>query len=56
MMCVVKANAYGHGAVPVARHLKNNSVERLAVATVAEGIQLRQGDITGPIHVLGEAV
>ena len=54
MICVVKADAYGHGAIPVSRHLKAHGAERLAVATVAEGVQLRQADLPGPIHVLGE--
>ena len=36
VMAVVKANAYGHGAVEVARTLERAGVERLAVATVSE--------------------
>jgi alanine racemase len=49
---VVKANAYGHGDVEVARTLRGEGVERLAVATVAEGIALREAGIGGPLLVL----
>ena len=49
---VVKANAYGHGDVAVARTLLGEGVERLAVATVAEGIGLREAGIGGPVLVL----
>jgi hypothetical protein len=50
---VVKANAHGHGAIPVSRHLKTIGVERLAVATVEEAKDLRRAGIPGPIHLLG---
>ena len=53
MIGLVKGDAYGHGAVPVARHLKTIGVERLAVAAVEEGIQLRAAGVSGPIHVFG---
>lgn len=49
---VVKANAYGHGDVAVARTLVANGVERLAVATLPEGLGLRDAGITVPIVVL----
>ncbi len=49
---VVKANAYGHGDVAVARTLAAEGVERLAVATVGEAARLRESGITGPILVL----
>lgn len=49
---VVKANAYGHGAVAVARTLVAAAVERLAVATVDEAIQLREAGIEVPLVVL----
>lgn len=52
-MAIVKANAYGHGLVPVARHLQANGAERFGVAFVEEGIALRQAGITAPILVLG---
>jgi alanine racemase len=50
---VVKANAYGHGAVPVSRELEALGVESFAVATVEEGVELRQAGIRKPILVLG---
>lgn len=53
IMAVVKANAYGHGAVPIARALKRAGAEQLAVATPEEGLELRHSNIKGPITVLG---
>jgi alanine racemase len=53
IMAVVKADAYGHGAIDVARTLAAEGVEWLAVATVTEGIELRQAGIVAPILVLG---
>ncbi|MCC6453435.1 MAG: alanine racemase [Caldilineaceae bacterium] len=50
---VVKANAYGHGAVMVCRLLVEAGVDRLAVATVGEALELRAADIHLPILVLG---
>jgi alanine racemase len=49
---VVKANAYGHGAVAVARTLAAAGVERLAIATVDEGIELRAAGVDGPLLLL----
>ena len=49
---VVKANAYGHGDVAVARTLVGEGVERLAVATVDEGVRLREAGIRAPTIVL----
>ncbi len=49
---MVKANAYGHGAVAVARTLLAEGVERLAVATIDEAIELRDAGIGAPILVL----
>lgn len=49
---VVKANAYGHGAVSVARTLVTAGVERLAVATVDEALELRAAGIGSPILIL----
>jgi alanine racemase len=49
---VVKANAYGHGAIAVSRTLVAQGVERLAVATVDEGLELREAGIDVPIVVL----
>lgn len=56
IMAVIKANAYGHGAVPVARTLLAEGVQRFGVALPEEGVELRQAGITAPIHVLGEAL
>jgi alanine racemase len=53
MMAVVKADAYGHGSIDVARTLIAEGVEWLAVATVTEGIELRQAGIVTPILILG---
>ncbi|TDK23444.1 alanine racemase [Luteimonas aestuarii] len=53
VMAIVKANAYGHGLVAVARHLQAQGAERFGVAFVEEGIALRQAGITLPILVMG---
>ena len=52
-MPVVKANAYGHGIVEVARHLMNHGAPCLGVALLEEAIVLRQAGITLPILVFG---
>ena len=51
---VVKANAYGHGSVRVAQALRSVGVDMFAVATVAEGVRLREGGITEPIILLAQ--
>ena len=53
LMAVVKANAYGHGAVPVARACLEAGAHMLAVALVQEGVELRQAGLTAPILVVG---
>ena len=53
LMAVVKADAYGHGAVPVARTLQREGVRLFAVACLSEGIRLRKADIRGDILILG---
>lgn len=53
-MAVVKADAYGHGGVPVARRALDAGADRLGVATVAEAIELREAGITARLHVLSE--
>ncbi|KFN48982.1 alanine racemase [Arenimonas composti] len=53
VMAVVKANAYGHGLVPVGRHLQAVGVEQLGVAFLEEGVALRQAGVTVPILVMG---
>ena len=53
IMAVVKADAYGHGAIDIARTIVSEGVEWLAVATVTEGIELRAAGIIAPILILG---
>ncbi|QSQ07865.1 Alanine racemase 1 [Koleobacter methoxysyntrophicus] len=53
VMAVVKADGYGHGAVEVARKALDNGADRLAVAILDEGLQLRRAGITAPILILG---
>ncbi|MFN3180024.1 MAG: alanine racemase, partial [Thermus sp.] len=50
---VLKAEAYGHGALPLARFLFQKGARRVAVATVGEGKALRHGDVAGEILLLG---
>ena len=50
---VVKANAYGHGAVPVARKLEELGADYLAVACLDEAEELRRSGISAPILILG---
>ena len=52
VIAVVKANAYGHGAIEVSRTLLDHGAERLAVATLGEGLELRNAGIAAPILVL----
>ncbi len=53
MMAVVKANAYGHGAVESSQVFLENGADSLAVATLSEAIELRRTGITAPILILG---
>lgn len=53
LMAVVKANAYGHGVVPVCRAALDSGVSWLGVALLQEALQLRRSGITAPIVVLG---
>lgn len=53
LMPAVKANAYGHGAVLIARELSRCGVSAFCVATVDEGVELRRNGINGQILVLG---
>mgnify|MGYP001269517211 FL=1 len=53
VMAVVKANAYGHGLVPVARFYEQSSVEMLGVALLEEALFLRENGIACPILVFG---
>src|SRR4030065_2574771 len=52
-LAVVKADAYGHGAIPVSLKLEKLGVEYLGVAIPEEGVELRRGGVKAPILVLG---
>lgn len=52
ILAIVKANAYGHGAVPVSRALAKAGADWFGVTSTAEGIELREGKIRKPILVL----
>ena len=51
--CVVKADAYGHGAIHVAKHLEKLGADFFAVSNIDEALQLRYADVTSPILILG---
>lgn len=54
IIAVLKADGYGHGAVPLGKRIQQDpSVWGIAVATVEEGIELREAGITSPILILG---
>jgi alanine racemase len=53
ILAVVKANAYGHGAIGIARELEALGVDFLGVAFIEEGIKLRKAGIKKPILILG---
>lgn len=53
LMAVVKADAYGHGAVEVAKTVLAAGATWLAIATISEGVQLRNAGINAPILILG---
>lgn len=53
LIAVVKANAYGHGSVQVARTALAHGASHLAVSRVDEGVALRQAGITAPVLVMG---
>lgn len=54
IMGIVKADAYGHGAVEVAEALLETGVTELGVATVGEAIELRKSGISCPVLILGQ--
>ncbi len=54
-MAVVKADAYGHGALDVARTALSAGADRLGVATVEEAVALRDAGVTAPVQLLSEA-
>ncbi|MEY4431420.1 MAG: hypothetical protein RLZZ533_1356 [Cyanobacteriota bacterium] len=53
LMAVVKADGYGHGAVPVARAAAAGGASCFGVATLQEGVELRQAGLRHPVLVLG---
>ncbi len=53
VMAIVKANAYGHGAIPVARAALRGGAHWLGVVSVGEALELRAANITAPILVTG---
>lgn len=53
VMCILKANAYGHGLVRIAQHLDTLGVQYYGVAYLEEGIMLREAGILTPILVMG---
>jgi len=53
LMGIVKADAYGHGAVPIAKTLIDGGVNSLGVAICEEGIELRESGIKTPILIMG---
>ena len=52
MLAVVKADAYGHGLLPVARKLAAAGVDYLGVGSLEEGLMLRQAEISLPVLLL----
>lgn len=53
IMCVIKADAYGHGAVTAAHEYEKLGANRFAVSNIEEALQLRENGITAPILILG---
>lgn len=53
VICVVKANAYGHGALPVSQRLEEEGCDFFAVSSIEEAMELRSGKIKAGILVLG---
>ncbi|EPR13375.1 serine racemase VanT catalytic subunit [Ruminiclostridium papyrosolvens] len=53
LMAVVKSNAYGHGDIEISKVLNKTGISAFAVATLAEGIELRTNKIKGEILILG---
>lgn len=53
LMVIVKADAYGHGAIAVSKVLENGIVDAYGVAIIEEAIELRKAGLTKPILILG---
>ena len=56
VLAVVKSNAYGHGAVPVAHEVEQQGAKTIGVATPAEAIELREAGIQLPVIVMGSCL
>ncbi|MCC6464026.1 MAG: alanine racemase [Planctomycetes bacterium] len=56
LMAVLKANAYGHGAVPMARLLVQQGVHALGVGDSGEALELREAGISAPILIVGGVI
>lgn len=56
ILAVIKANAYGHGLLPVAQALRQAGADFLGVASVVEALALRRAGIGGKILVLGQCL
>jgi alanine racemase len=54
IMAIVKANAYGHGAVEISKAANEIGIRHFGVATLEEGIELRENNIIGEILILGQ--
>ncbi len=54
LMAVVKADAYGHGAIRVAETALRAGADQLAVSSVEEGVELRDAGVTAPILILSQ--
>lgn len=52
LLAVVKANAYGHGIIPISQAAVSENIQGLGVAFIEEGIQIRRAGITAPILVM----
>ena len=53
VIAVIKADAYGHGAIDIAPVLLKNGADKLAVAVITEALQLRNNNVKAPILILG---
>ncbi len=53
LMGMVKSDAYGHGALPISRHLEQLGADYLGVACLDEALELREGGVCLPILILG---
>jgi alanine racemase len=56
VLAVLKADAYGHGAVRVARRLRQEGVDMIGVGDSSEAIELRQAGVEGDILILGAVI